>query len=481
MVGASGLIVGARQERRPNVLFAIADDWLGGHSSIAGDRLVRTPTFDSIAKRGVLFRQAYCCSPSCTPSRAGILTGQWHWRLREGASLYGPLSSTIPVTPELLAAEGYHVGFTRKGWSPGDPALGGRKQNPAGPVFPDFKQFLSARKPGQPFHFWFGSTDPHRLYDWESGVRAGYRPDLVQVPPYLPDTEIVRKDICDYYLEVERFDREVGGLLETLDRAGELDNTLVLMTADNGWPFPRAKANVYEAGTHIPLAVCWGSRLPAGRMVDDFVSLTDVAPTILEAAGLGPAPGMTARSLMDLLRSPRQGRIDPRRDRVLTGMERHVPCRGPGVDGYPTRALRNASFHYIRNFRPERWPSGNPTGLEEAGATPFPRAVLEKDTFVTLGDIDAGPTKAELIFGRGSATGARLFDLAAGRRPPRELYDVRTDPYQLRNLAGEPAHRATLDAMDRQLMAELAASGDPRALGGGDEFDRYPWSGMKMP
>jgi uncharacterized sulfatase len=475
MLGAGGLIVGERQQRRPNILFAIADDWSWMHTSIGGDRMVRTPTFDGIARRGMLFRQSYCCSPSCTPSRAGILTGQWHWRLREGANLGGTLESSIPVTPDLLEEQGYHVGFTRKGWAPGDPAPGGRKRNPAGRSYRDFAEFLAARKAGQPFHFWFGSIDPHRPFDWESGVKQGFRPDHVVAPPYLPDDEIVRKDICDYYLEVERFDREVGGLLEALDRAGELDNTLIAMTGDNGWAFPRAKATLYEAGTHVPLAMAWGSRVSGGRTVDDFVSLTDLAPTFLEAAGLRPPAAMTGRSLVPILTGRKQGRVESARGHVLTGMERHVPCRGPEKGGFPSRALRNERYHYIRNYRPERWPAGDPNGLDQPGSQPFSREQLEKNTFVALADIDSGPSKAQLVLGRAAGAGARLYELAAGKRPARELYDLTRDPYQLKNVAEDPAYRGTLESLDRQLQNELAATGDPRASGKGDEFDSYVW------
>jgi arylsulfatase A-like enzyme len=292
----SSPLVRAAGESRPNILFALADDWGWPFASIAGDPVVRTPTFDRVAREGVLFRNAFVSAPSCSPSRAAILTGQWHWRPEEGANLAGTLSPKFPVYPDLLENSGYHVGFTRKGWAPGSETAGGRTRNPAGVRYEDFASFLAARPKDKPFCFWFGSVDPHRKYEWESGVKSGMRLEDVKVPPYLPDDEIVRKDICDYYAEVQRFDRETGELLSILERSGEQDNTIVVMTGDNGWPFPRAKASLYDAGTHVPLAIRWPARVKGGRVVEDAVSSSDFAPTFLEAAGLERPRSMTLPS-----------------------------------------------------------------------------------------------------------------------------------------------------------------------------------------
>ena len=474
--GAAAAIA-KRAERRPNILFALADDWGWPFASIAGDPSVKTPVFDRVARRGVLFTNAFVSAPSCTPSRAAMLTGQHHWRLGEGANLGGTLPARFPVFPDLLEAAGYHAGFTRKGWAPGDERPGGRKRNPAGPRFQDFTSFLSARPKGAPFCFWFGSVDPHRPYERDSGATAGIGWRDVRVPPYLPDHEIVRRDIADYLLEVQRFDRATGELLNVLEKAGELHNTILVMTGDNGWPFPRAKATVYDSGTHVPLAIMWPSRASGNRKVDDFVSLADLAPTFLEAAGIRPSSQMSARSLMPLLKSKQAGRVDPRRDHVLTGMERHVPSRGDIRGdirgGYPMRAIRTREFLYIRNFKPERWPAGDPNGLEKSGAQPFSYDELAAQTFAALADIDAGPAKAYMVTQRSEPGVRPLYELAAGKRPERELYDLGKDPFQTSNVAAEPGYADRVKRLDAQLMAELKASGDPRARGGGEEFDRY--------
>ncbi len=472
---AAAPAIARRPERRPNILFALADDWGWPFASIAGDPVVKTPVFDRVARRGVRFTNAFVSSPSCTPSRAAMLTGQWHWRLGEGANLGGTLPVQFPVYPDILEAEGYHVGFTGKGWAPGDEAPGGRKRNPAGSRYQDFTAFLSARPKRAPFCFWFGSGNPHRPYGRDSGAAAGLRWQNVRVPPYLPDHEIVRRDIADYLLEVQRFDRETGELLAMIERTGELDNTIVVMAGDNGWPFPRAKATIYDPGTHVPLAVSWPSRVSGGREVKDFVSLADLAPTFLEAAGIRPPSQMTARGLLPILTSKRAGKVDPQRSHVLTGMERHVPCRGEALGGYPMRAIRTREFLYIRNFEPGRWPAGDPNGLEDRGARPFSFDELAGQTFKALADIDAGPTKAYLVTHRSDPGVERLYALAAGKRPERELYDLREDPFQMSNVAAKASYTEVVKRLDAQLMAELKASGDPRAYGRGEEFDRYVW------
>jgi len=121
-------------------------------------------------------------------------------------------------------------------------------------------QGLAKRRPGQPFAFWFGSNDPHRPYEAGSGAKAGLRADRVAVPGFFPDTPEVRSDVLDYLLEVQRFDSQVAALIEALEKAGELDNTIVVVTSDNGMPFPRAKANLYDWGVRMPLAIRWPGR-----------------------------------------------------------------------------------------------------------------------------------------------------------------------------------------------------------------------------
>jgi N-sulfoglucosamine sulfohydrolase len=254
-----------------------------------------------------------------------------------------------------------------------------------------------------------------------------------------------------------------------LEDRGELDNTLVVITGDNGLPFPRCKSNLYDGGTHVPLAMRWPGTIKAGRVVQDFVSLQDLAPTFLEAAGLTSPSEMTGRSLLAILTSDRSGRIDPQRDHVLTGKERHAWVRKDGL-GYPCRAIRTHDFLYIRNYQPDRWPAGDPTD----GGEPFYSGR-------GYGDIDDSPTKTWMIENRDKPEVRRLFGLAFLKRPAQELYDLHKDPNQLANVADDPAYAKAKSDLDSRLTAELRPTGDARAAGQGDTFDRYPYYGGRQP
>ncbi|MEX2380952.1 MAG: sulfatase, partial [Opitutales bacterium] len=326
-VDPARLAAAADSPQRPNILFAFADDWGYPHAGVYGDRTIETPSFDRVAREGVLFEHAFISSPSCTPARGAVLTGQDFYRLGTAANLWSLFPDDLVTYVDLLAEQGgYFVGRTRKGWGPG--RLDEREHNPAGPWFANFEQFLEERPEGEAFCFWFGSQDPHRAVrgDGDALRRAmEINPDEVSVPPMLPEAAAVRRDIAEYYAQVQRFDREVGEILQMLEDRGELDNTLVVISSDHGWSFPRGKANLYDTGTRVPLAIRWPEGVPhAGRAVTDFANINDLAPTFLEVAGLEAPGSMTGRSLVPLLKTDAEGRIDESRDSVVTGRERHT-------------------------------------------------------------------------------------------------------------------------------------------------------------
>jgi len=461
-------------QTRPNILFAIADDWSWPFANIAGDKSVNTPAFDRIAREGVLFRRAYAVAPTCTASRGAILTGQWFARLEEGSNLHGPLPARFDVYPDLLEKNGYCAGFTGKGWGPGNWSLGGRTRNPAGPAFQqrtndppasgiqridyaaNFAGFLSQRPKDAPFCFWYGGHEPHRVYEKGSGLRAGKRLADVRVPAGLPDAPEVRGDLLDYALEIDWFDTHLGRMVKMLEQSGELDNTIIAVTGDNGLPFPRCKANLYDCGTHVPLAVRWGAAVKGGREVEDFISLADLAPTFLEAAGLKPTSAMTARGFLDVLTSAKSGWVDPRRERVLVGRERHTLAQPEGAAGYPMRAIRTRDYLYIRNYKPDRFPAG---------------VAVEGNEFR---DIDNGPSKQFMIEHRTDPAVSNLFELGFGKRPAEEIYDLRKDSGELRNLASDRTLQQAKTKLSAELDRQLQAWRDPRALGQGDVFDTYP-------
>lgn len=460
ILAAARLVVAG--EARPNILFCIADDWSYGHSGVEGDPVVQTPAYDRIAREGLRFTHCFSAAPSCTASRAAILTGQYPHRLEAGGNLWGPLSRKFAVYPDLLEQAGYVVGLTSKGWAPGDFKAGGFTRNPAGPVFKNFAEFLPTVPAGRPFCFWLGSGDPHRPYPKGAGAKSGLKAANVVVPPSWPDTLEVRNDILDYYFAVQRFDGEVAKALQILESAGQLENTLIVVTGDNGWPFPHCKANLYDGGTRQPLAVRWPAKVKAATILDDFVNLSDLAPTFLEAAGLTPPAAMTARSILGLLTGVEKPGT---RDRVFLERERHANVRADSL-GYPMRAIRTHDFLYIRNLRADRWPAGDP----EAPGEPSRK----------FGDVDDGPTKAFILEHRADPQFAPFFELSFAKRPAEELYDVKNDPHNLTNLAARPAFAATLQKLSQALEQWMQETADPRAAHPTeDSFDHYRFGGRR--
>ena len=463
------------KDDRPNILLAMADDWGWPHAGAYGDPVVKTPTFDRLAREGMLFQHAYVSSPSCTPSRGALLTGQWHWRLEAGANLHCIFPDKFRSYPEMLQDAGYFVGVTGKAWGPG------RTETPNRPIagqrFKNFEAFLEARPKGKPFCFWLGSADPHRPYDEGRGRESGIRHGSIKLPACLPDSEVVRSDVADYYFEVQRFDTFVGDALKALEAAGELDNTVIVMTGDHGMPFPRGKGNLYDSGTRVPLAIRWGKaagkRKAAegnegpGVVIDDFVSTTDLAPTFLALAKVPRPDSMTGQSLLPLLAGG--SRPHPHREFALFGKERHVPMQeAPDMGGYPCRGIRTADYLFIRNFSPDRWPNGTPD---------FEKATIRG---VWYGDCDNGPSKTWLIEHKDdNDTNRRLYELAFAKRPAEELYDLKRDPDQLNNVATDPSYAEIKAKLAQQLTDVLIATYDPRVKGEGEKvFESHPYLGQ---
>jgi uncharacterized sulfatase len=325
----------------------------------------------------------------------------------------------------------------------------------------NFADFLAKSAEGKPFCFWLGTSEPHRGFESGAGKRTGKDPSKVIVPPIFPDREIVRNDILDYYVEIEHFDSMVSQAIAMLEKSGQLDNTIVVVTSDHGMPFPRAKASLYDAGSRVPLAIRWNNGITnAGRTVDAFVNLSDLAPTFLEAAGLEPPEMMTARSLTGIFEEAEAGPSDA----AFIAMERHDGCR-KGGKGYPCRAIRTADYLYIYNFEPSRWPSGSPDASVCARAIPY-------------GEIDPSPTMTFLMEHRNEHGVARLAELAFGMRPAEELYELKTDPHQMVNLAGSIRMAETQAALRKRLFDHLEVTRDPRVVGGPANWDYYPYYGV---
>ena len=501
----------------PNILFAFADDW-GQYASAYGklspggvNDIVSTPNFDRVASEGVLFTRAFVNAPSCTPCRSSLLSGQDFWRTGRGAILQGAIwDSEIPTYPLLLQKNGYHIGHTYKVWSPGSPAnapygaqataynkrgnkfnrfsqyvsgaddIAKAKADLYSEVRGNFQDFLAKRPDDAPFCYWFGPTNCHRKWTAGSGKELwGLDPDNLKgkVPPFLPDVSIVREDIADYLGEVQAFDAGLGVLLKELERIGELEDTLIVVSGDHGIPgFPRGKCNLYDYGVSVPLAVRWGNQFPAKRVVDDFVGLPDLAPTFLDAAGVAVPKTMNARSLLKVLMSDASGQVDPARDAVIVGRERHVTLARTGNLPYPQRAIRTGDYLYIRNYKPERWPMGTAAGFGSPDGPLPPYEQLDDNTFGAFGDLDASPTKAWILSHRDEPNMDRFFDFAFGRRPAEELYDLKNDPHQMHNVAADADYKSVKSGLDSRLTAYLKKSGDPRVIGDGTTFEKPPFT-----
>jgi N-sulfoglucosamine sulfohydrolase len=518
-----------RGPARPNILFCFADDW-GRYASIYAtlekqpslNQVVKTPNIDRVAREGVLFRHAFVNAPSCTPSRSSLLSGRYFFNTGRGAILQtAEWDSSIPSYPHLLRDAGYHIGETYKVWSPGAPVdapfgAGKHAYERAGnlpnnfsenvtkmmgegqtleaarakiydQVRANFEAFLADRKAGQPWHYWFGATTTHRRWIKGSGKKLwGIDPDALKgkLPPFLPDVPEVREDVADYLGEVQAWDAYIGLLLKKLEETGELENTLILVSGDHGMPgVTNGKCNLYDFGTGVALV----ARLPKGmggrgnggnggngRFVDDLISLVDLAPTFLEAAGVAIPAGMNARSFLDVLRSEKSGQVDASRTWVISGRERHVAFANENNLPYPQRALRTREFLYIRNLAPERWPLGTPHRVTETSVPG--QEELESETYAAFADMDASPTKAWLVLHRNDAQGKRFYDIAFARRPAEELYDLIKDPHQLKNVAADPAYAKDRAKLQAQLMKILTDAGDPRVTGDGKTFERPPFT-----
>jgi N-sulfoglucosamine sulfohydrolase len=439
-------------DTRPNILFCIADDWGWPHAQSYGDKVVKTPTFSRIAKQGMLFEHAYISAPSCTPSRNAILTGKYHWQLGQGVNLWSEFPAEHATYPRILEKNGYFIGSYRKAFGPGKdlpkPVAGDKFKSPA--------EFFKAHPKDKPFCFWFGASDPHRGYEKGSGVKSGMKLEDVKVPGSLPDVKEVRSDICDYYFEVQRFDREVGQVLDLLESQGKLSNTIVIMTGDHGYPFPRGKSNLYDLGARVPLAIMWGDKIKP-QTFKDFVSLVDIAPTILDFTNI-PAPQlMSGRSLKQALVESLTASAN--RKNVICGKERHTPCQIEALHGFPMRSIRNHDYLYIHNFKPERAPAG----------------VGEPRRWRHYGDIDNGPTKSFIMENKDNPKYKKYYEYCMGQRPAEELYDNRKDPDQLNNLATDPNYAATKETLKKELFKQLKATGDLRLVGRGHEYEKIPY------
>jgi N-sulfoglucosamine sulfohydrolase len=509
---------------RPNILFFFADDW-GRYASVYSDPdtpsmndVIATPNIDRIGKEGVIFRNVFVPVASCGPVRSSLATGRHFWNCGSGAFLNGKASNwkghenpfrSLPKFVDLLRESGYYAQKSRKTFA-FTPSKATKAQRAFGQV--DYERYglyvseaanskerqkrhdavvensrremqriLKGTPKGKPFFFVFGSINVHRPYAADSGKKLwGLEPDSLKglIPKFLPDTHDVRRDLSDYLGEVLALDIMLGAMLDELKAAGELDNTVIILSGDHGIPgVPRGKTNCYDLATRVPLLVRWPKKINAGRTVEDFVSIMDVGPTLLELSGIKVPATMDGRSFFPQLTSKKSGWIDPKRDSVIIGRELHFHNSRPGNLPYPMRAVRNKDYLYIRNFKPERWPMGDPYDAAKL-AEPDALYKMGLSTTPAYRDLDGSLTKAWMMSRREEPGDKELFRLTMHPRPGEELYDLRKDPDQLVNLAADPELVTVLTTLRGQVDKVMNTTGDPRLK---DAFDRLPWVDSTRP
>lgn len=452
----------SRAAERPNILFIIGDNWKWPTAGILGDPMAKTPAFDRIAREGVLFTHTFNPVPSCSPTRSCLLTGKAAHQLGERASLWSAFPKDTPVVTDLLREAGYEVGFSGKGWAPGNHEISGWKENPVGTKFKDFADFHAKHDAAKPFFFWLGNTD--------TATKGGKLPYLelakqkldaskLTIPPELPDCAEVRDDLMNYYGGVMKMDEEAAAAIAVLEMSGQLDNTVIIYTSDNGWQMPRGLANCYDSGSRVPLAVRWSKQFGQGRRVDDFVNVGGLGPSFLELAGIKVPSEMSLRSITSLITD---APISTIRDFVFIERERHANVRHDN-QSYPCRAIRTRDFLYIRNLRPDRWPAGDPDVLFLHGR-PF-------------GDVDTTRGKDFLLAHQSDPAYAKHIALIFGKRPAEELYDLRTDPEQVHNVATQATYANDLQKLRTRVNEWMQKTNDPRVDPVKNDWDTFPYYG----
>ena len=418
---AAGTPAGAKAGAdAPNVIVFVADDAGWKDFGCYGNKGIKTPNIDRLAEGGLLFENAFLTAPQCSPSRISVLTGRYPHHTRT-EDLHMPLPAGEEMLPTWLRKGGYFTGHMRKThYGPeGEKQFNWYSRN-----LDDFSDFLD--KSGEnPFFMWVGFQDPHRDYD-RSSIEHNNDPASVTVPPQLVDDGNTRSDLADYYDEISRMDRNIGEMLETLEEKGLSENTLVIFFSDNGMPFPGAKGTLYDSGVGTPLIFSWPGKVKPGSRCSSLASSIDLAPTILEAAGLRVPETVQGVSMLNrVVGGPEiSGREYVFGERNWHNCDEHM------------RYVRGSRFKLIRNAYTEL-PFGNPA---DVSMSPSWYSLMEKKE------------KGEL-----SSEQARLFTVP---RPAVELYDLEKDPGEFTNLAGDPEFAGVVRELGQVLDKWMKETGD---------------------
>jgi N-sulfoglucosamine sulfohydrolase len=408
---------------RPHVIVFVGDDLGWRDTGAYGNGAIRTPSIDRLARSGLRVEYAFGTSPQCSPSRISMLTGKYP-HSTGAEDLHMPLPETERILPAYLQARGYFTGHMAKThYGPHGEQQFQWYSPETADAFPAFLDAAGTR----PFFLWVGFHEPHRPYR-PGAIADPHAPAQVVVPPHLVDTPETRADLALYYDAIARMDGAIGRMLAELDRRKLRDKTLVVFLSDNGAPFPREKGTLYDSGTRTPLIFSWPALIRPGRTSSrGLVSTVDLAATILDLAGAAPAPAMQGRSFRALFTAPDSY---PGRTYVFSERDWH------DCDEHQ-RSVRTLRFKLIRTDAYTALPLCTPA---DVGASP---------SFLDLRA--AGKT------GRLTAAQQRLFEAPRARV---ELYDLASDPWELRNIADDPASAGEVRELARVLQQWIEQSGD---------------------
>jgi N-sulfoglucosamine sulfohydrolase len=412
----------------PNVVIFIGDDISFDDFACTGNPDVLTPNIDQLASTGIRFNQFYLTASSCSPSRNSIMTGRYPHNTG-AAELHTQPPDHLTAFPEWLRQAGYftaHAGKYHMGEFNGRAfdRISRRMDEIGNSGSDSWVQVLQERPRDRPFFLWFAALDAHR--DWGPNDFTGtHRPESLTVPHYLADAPATRADLARYYDEVHRFDVRIGQVVAELRAQGVLENTLIVVMADNGRPFPHSKAQVNDRGMKSPFILHWPAQISSAHTSEALLSAIDLAPTVLEVAGVEPPSQFQGRSFLSVIRDPAR----PFRTYVFAEQNWH---------DYEMhqRMVRHGHFLYVRNARPHQ-----------------PR----------LGPADSvgSPSHADLVARRAAGQLTPIqADLFATPRPAEELYDLRHDPEQLVNVAARPDYRTPLEALRAALDTWTEQTGD---------------------
>ena len=396
---------------RPNILVLIADDAGWKDFGCYGHPTIRTPNIDQLAKNGLLCRNAFLTTSSCSPSRTSILSGQYAHTIGT-EDMHVPLPGGVRFIPSYLREAGYFSGnMFKQHYGPN----GEQQFDWYSKKLDDFENFLN-KVADKPFFCWVGFNDPHRPYDTKDYTNP-FPPEKVIVPPYLVDDPSTRQDLADYYSEIERMDGEIGQMIASLKAKGKLDNTLIIFLSDNGAPFPRAKGTLYDAGVGTPLIFSWPKGIPKGKEYEPLVSSIDLAPTILQLAGIQKPAGMPGVALQPIFMNQKKAVCDYTfSERNWHGIDEHI------------RSVRTDRYKLIVNGAYENLPFGSPSDIAESPA------------WLSLYE--------QQQLGKLTAVQKLLFQYSRARI---ELYDLKNDPDELKNIANRPAQQARVKELSAAL------------------------------